>query len=88
MEYQKLINLLDNTKIKAFKFRARNLVEVNVESRESHGEDNQVKLKTSIIRSHLCDYSNVHTPVSRTITIDGEGRNDVSKLLYESKIEQ
>ena len=62
MEHQKLINLLDNTKNKPFKFRTRNLVEVNDELRESHGED---------------------ILVSRTITIDGEGDSDVSKLLYE-----
>ena len=83
MEHQKLKNLLDNTKNKPFKFRTRNLVEVNDELRESHGEDNQVKFETSMIRSHLRDYSNVHILVSRTITIDGEGDSDVSKLLYE-----
>ena len=33
MEYQKIINLLDNTTNQASKFRARNWVEINDESK-------------------------------------------------------
>ena len=37
MEYQKIINLIDNTKKKPSKFRTRNWVEIND---DSHGTSN------------------------------------------------
>ena len=35
MEYQKIINLLDNTPIQPSKFKTRNSVEINDDSRET-----------------------------------------------------
>ena len=57
MEYQKIINSLDDTTNKPPKFRTRNWVEINDESQGTYNESNQIKLKTSMIRSNLCDYS-------------------------------
>ena len=34
---------------------------------------NQIKFKTSMMRSNLCDYSDIYILVSGTITIDGAG---------------
>ena len=56
MEYQKIINLLDNTANQPSKFRTRNWVEINNESKEKYDNSN-IRFKTSIIRSNLCDYS-------------------------------
>ena len=56
MEYQKLINLLDDTTNQPCKFRTRNLVEINDESRGKYDNSN-IKFKMSRIRSTLCDYS-------------------------------
>ena len=56
MEYQKIINLLDNIPNEPFKFRTRNWVEINDESRGTYNASNQIKFKTSMIRSNLCDY--------------------------------
>ena len=47
MEYQKIINLLDNTKNEPSKFKAKNWVDINDESRETYNEDNQTRFKTS-----------------------------------------
>ena len=38
--------ILWNTQNVPFKFRARDLVEINDESREAYGKDNQIKFKT------------------------------------------
>ena len=56
MEYQKIINLLDNTANQPSKFRTRNWVEINNESKEKYDNSN-IRFETSTIRSNLCDYS-------------------------------
>ena len=56
MKYQKLINLLDNTKNWLSKFRTRNWVEINDESKGRYGSSN-IRFKINMIRSSFCDYS-------------------------------
>ena len=46
MEYQKIINFLDNTLNQPSKFRTKNWVEINDDWRETYNTDNQVKFKT------------------------------------------
>ena len=46
MEYQKIINLLDNTTNKPSKFRTRNWVEITDESRGKY-DSSSIKYKTS-----------------------------------------
>ena len=48
MDYQKIINLLDNTQNEPSKFRVRNWLQ----SRGTYNKDNQIKFKTSMIRSN------------------------------------
>ena len=53
MEYQKIINLLDDTTYnRPSKFRIRNWVEINDESRETYNDNSYIKFKTSMIRSN------------------------------------
>ena len=68
MEYQKKINLLDHTKNQPSKFRTRNWVEINDESQGKYDNSN-IKLKTSMMRSNLCDYSDAYILLKRTITV-------------------
>ena len=55
MKFQKAINLSGNTQNEPRKFRIRKLVEINDESRGSHVKGNQIKFKTSMIKSDLCN---------------------------------
>ena len=57
MEYQKIINVLDDTTSQKSKFRTRNLVEINDESRWTYNYSSGIRFKTLMIRSNLCDYS-------------------------------
>ena len=57
MEYQKTINFLDNTTNQPSKFKTKNWVEINDKSRGTYNEDNQIRFKTSMLRSGLCDCS-------------------------------
>ena len=60
MEYQKIINLLDNTPNQPTKFRTKNWVETNDDSGGTYDSNSQIKFKTSILRSSLCEYSDVY----------------------------
>ena len=44
-------------------------VEVNNESRGTYNVNSQIKFKTSMLRSNLCDYSDVYILVSATIAV-------------------
>ena len=74
MEYQKIINLLNGTVNQPSKFTTRTWVEINDESREKY-DISSIKFKTS----NLCDHINACILVSGTITITGEGADDVAK---------
>ena len=50
MEYQKIINLLENTPDQPKKFRTKIWVEVNSESRGTCNVKSQIKFKTSMLR--------------------------------------
>ena len=73
MEYQKIINLLDNTPNQPNKFRTKYWVEINDESRGTYNTNSQIRFKTSLLRSSLCDYSNAYILVKGTITVVNTG---------------
>ena len=82
MEYQKIANLLNNESNQPSKFRTRNWVEINDESRETY-TNTDIKFKTTMLRSDLCDYTDAYILVKGTITITGAGDDDAAKKLDE-----
>ena len=61
MEYQKKVNLLNDESNKPSKFRARNWIEINDESRGTYLFNKQIKFKTPmlslvyvIMLMHIC----------------------------------
>ena len=81
MQNQKIINLLDNTPNHPTKFRGTNWVETNDDASGTCSTNSQIKFKTSILKSILCDYSDAYILVSGTITVAevaaGEGNNNI-----------
>ena len=75
MEYQKIANLIDNASNQPSKFRTKNWVEINDESRGTYYVNSQIKCKTTMLRSSLCDYSDAYILVKGKITITGAGDN-------------
>ena len=71
MEYQKIINLLDNTPNQPTKFRTKQWVEINDKLRGTYNTNSQIRFKTSILRSSLCDYSDAYILVKGTIRTKG-----------------
>ena len=84
MEYQKIINLLDNLSSQPSKFRTRSWIEINDESQGTY-TGNSIKFKTTMIRSNLCDYADAYILVKGTITITGgpADATDANKRLDE-----
>ena len=71
MEYKKIVNLIhDDTLNQPSKFRTRNWVEINDESRGAYNVNSQIKFKTTMLKSSLCDYSDAYILVKGTITVN------------------
>ena len=75
MEYQKIRNLLDDSSNKTSKFRTKNWVEINDESRGKYNYEKLIRFKTTMLKSTLCDYSDAYILVKLKITITGAGDN-------------
>ena len=82
MEYQKIANLLDSASNQPSKFRTRNWVEINDESRGTY-TNNDIKFKTTMLRSNLCDYADAYILVRGAITITGAGNDDAARQADE-----
>ena len=52
------------------KFRTKNWVEINDESRGVYNTGSQIKFKTTILKSGLCDYSDAYILVKGTISVN------------------
>ena len=85
MEYQKIATLIDdNTPNQPFKFSTRNWIEINDESRGAYNVNSQIKFKTTMLKSSLCDYSDAYILVKGTITVNntaaqGAAANNTNK---------
>ena len=82
MEYQKIANLLDNASNQPSKFRTQNWVEINDDKRETY-TSSDIKFKTTMLRSNLCDYADAYILVKGTITITGAGADTDAKRVDE-----
>ena len=82
IEYQKIANLLDNASNQSSRFRTRNLVEVNDDSPGTY-TNADIKFKTTMLKSDLCDYADAYIFVKGTITIAGAGADAAARQLDE-----
>ena len=84
MKNQKIANLIDDTSNQPSKFRTKNWVEINDESRDTYNVDSQIKFKTTMLKSSLCDYSDAYILVKATISVNniaavGADTNNIGK---------
>ena len=90
MEYQKIVNLIDNASNQPSKFRAKNWVENNDDSRGTYNVNSQIKFKTTMLKSSLCDYSDAYILVKGTITVnntaaaDANANNTNRKVIFKN----
>ena len=60
MEYRKIANLIDDASNQPSKFKTKNWVEINDESRGTYNANSQIKFKTTMLRSSVYDYSDAY----------------------------
>ena len=84
MAYQKVVNSLNDQSNQPSKLRTRNWVEINDEARGTYSLNKQIKFKTSMLRSNLCDYSDAYILAKGNITVNntadaGAAANNTNK---------
>ena len=74
LEYQRIADLLGNVLNQPSKFKTKNWVQINDESRGTY-TGNSIKFKTAMLRSNLCDYADAYILLNGT----GDGDDDAAK---------
>ena len=91
MEYKKITNLLDNefafnASNQPSKFRTRNYVEINDEKRGTYSPNKEIRFKTTMLRSSLCDCSDAYILVKGNISVSNTtgaraAANNIQKIV-------
>ena len=76
--------MIDDTSNQPSKFRSKNWLEINDESRGAYNVNSQIKFKTTMLRSSLCHYSDTYILVKGTISVNntaaaGAAVNNINK---------
>ena len=84
MQRQKIANLLNTESNQPSKFRTRNWIEINDDVRVVFPPTKQIRFKTSMLRSSLCDYIDAYILVKGNITVNntaaaGAAANNTNK---------
>ena len=79
MEFQKITNFLDTTSDdKDFpRFVTKKWIEVYDHSGRNYNVNKEIRIKTSMLRSDLCDFNDGYIVVKGDITLEGD--NDANK---------
>ena len=71
MEFQKIVNFLDITSDNKdlLKFVTKKWIEVYDQSKGNYNVNKEIRIKTSMLRSDLCDFSDAYIVVKGNITV-------------------
>ena len=75
MEYKEIRNLLDNIPDKIPRFIPKKWIEVHDQSGETYNTNKQIRFKTSMLRSDLCDFSDAYVVVKGIVTVSADERD-------------
>ena len=76
MDYEKITNLLGNASHKVPGLITKKWIEVYDQFGETYNTNKQIRFKTSLLRSDLCDYSDAYIVVKGDITVEGANNRD------------
>ena len=79
MEYQKITNLLGNIPDQVPRFITKKWIEVHDQSGTAENRykpSKQIRFKTSMLRSNLCDYNDAYIFIKGDITVAGAENTD------------
>ena len=80
MEYQKITSLLGTTLDEVPRFITKRWLEVHDQSGsadDKYKPNKQIRFKTSMLRSHLCDFSDAYIVVKGTIALTKSNGNGI-----------
>ena len=71
MEFQKIVTFLDTTSGDKDlpRFVTKKWIQVYDQSKGNYNVNKEIRIKTSMLRSDLCDYSDAYIVVKGTITV-------------------
>ena len=71
MEFQKIMNFLDTTLDDKDlpRFVTKKWIEIYDQSGENYSVNKEIRIKTSMLRSDLCDFSDAYIVVNRNIIV-------------------
>ena len=78
--------MIDDASNQSSKFRTKNLVDINDESRGTYNINSQTKFKTTMLKSSLCDYSNPYILVKGTIVVNNTAAADADANNTNKKV--
>ena len=81
MEFQKIVNFINTTSDDKDlpRFVTKKWIEVYDQSEKNHNTNKEIRIKTSMLRSDLCNFSDVYIVVEGNIIVtnlDGAKRNE------------
>ena len=71
--------MLDNKPSQLFRFRTKNLIETNDQSRRVYNTNSDIRFKTTMSKSSLCDYSDAYILVKGWIASTGAGADAAAR---------
>ena len=87
MEYQKMTNLLDATSDNVPRFITKKWIEVHDQSgnaEDRYKPSKQMRFKTSMLRSDLCDFSDAYIVVKGDITLTKDANRNLTDVRNRS----
>ena len=75
MQYQRITNLLGSTSDKGPRFIAKKWIEVYDQSGGAYNTSKQIRFKTSMLRSDLCDYSDAYIVVKGIFAVSADEKD-------------
>ena len=82
--------MIDDAPNQPSKFKTKNWVEINYESRGTCNINSQIKFKTTMLKSSLCHYSDAYILVKGTNTVkntaaaDADANNTNKKVIFKN----
>ena len=75
MEYKSITNLLGNISDNLPRFITKKWIEVHDQSGETCNTKKQIRFKTSMLRSDLCEFNNAYIVVKGIVTVNADERD-------------
>ena len=78
--------MLDNAPNQPSKFRTKNWVEINDESRGTYNVNRKINFKTTMLKCRLCDYNDAYMLVKGSITVNNTAAADAGANNTNKKV--